>query len=157
MKKLFFTFSICFFAMTLSVFAQNDKTFRLHAIYPNASGAEIKESYSDGDSITTEYFKKCAIKLLSNGKDVWKKQGDPFLDSYEIFVYYKGSVMQNKNVKSWAGIQNKYAEMPEKITIAWIKGFKMVDGKKVTFNVPNITLYRAVGPKNKKASGEFPQ
>ena len=103
--------------MHVYTFAQADNTFHLHAIYPTASGSKIKESFTDGDSITTEYFKKCAIKLLSNGKDVWKKQGDPFLTSYEIKLYSKGKELPSKSPNSWAGTQNRFAEMPDKIII----------------------------------------
>lgn len=154
MKKYLCALAILLFTFNLSTIAQDDKTFHLHLVYPTAINAEIKESYTDGDSITTEYFKKCAIKILSNGKDVWKKQGDPFLSSYEIKLYSKGKEHTNKSPNSWAGTTNRFAEMPDKVIIDNIQGTKTVDGKKVTFFVPSITLYKAVGLKNKKANAK---
>ncbi len=157
MKKQLYILTILFSLICTNTFAQDDKTFHLHLIYPTSPNSEIKESYTDGDSITTEYFKKCAIKLLSNGKDVWKKQGDPFLSSYEIKLYNKGKEVMSKSPNSWAGTTYKFAEMPDKLVIDNIQGSKMVDGKKVIFFVPTITLYKAVGSKNKKANvEEFP-
>lgn len=156
MKKQIYILAVLFSAICTNTFAQDDKTFHLHLTFPTAINAEIKESYTDGDSITTEYFKKCAIKLLSNGKDVWKKQGDPFIHSYEIKLYYKGKEVASKSPNSWAGTTYRFAEMPDKLVIDNIQGAKMVDGKKVIFFVPTITLYKAVGPKNKKADIEFP-
>lgn len=157
MKKHFYALTILFFALSKTISSQDDKTFHLHAIYPTGANSEIKESYTDGDSITTEYLKKCAIKLLSNGKDVWKKQGDPFIHSYEIKLYYKGKEIESKSPNSWAGTQYKFAEMPDKLVIDNIQGAKTVDGKKVIFFVPTITLYKAAGSKNKKSNTEeFP-
>lgn len=157
MKKLLYILTVCLFASHINTFAQDDNTFHLHAIYPTASGSEIKESFTDSDSITTEYFKKCALKLLSNGKDVWKKQGDPFLTSYEIKLYNKGKEVTSKSPNSWAGTQNRFAEMPDKIIIDNVQCTKTVDGKKVIFFISSITLYKAVGMKNKKSTTEeFP-
>ncbi|MBA3972492.1 MAG: OmpA family protein, partial [Bacteroidetes bacterium] len=155
MKKHLAILLLFFFAFHLSILAQNE-CFRLHLVFPTMMDDAIKEAYTDGDSIATAYFKKCAITLLCDGKNVWKKQGDTFLASYDIVVYDKGKIVPNKSINSWAGTQNKLYAMPEKIVIENIKGGRMAEGQKILFDVPSVTIYRSKNSVNRKLNWPNP-
>lgn len=141
MKKHILTFAFCCFLYS-SILSQNE-CFRLHIVYPVEQDGSIKESYTDGDSLSTAFFKKGALSLLCDGKNIWKRTGDTYLASYEITIYDKGKVVKNTSLNSWAGTRSRLSEMPEKIVIDKIKGGRIENKQKVLFDIPSITFYRA--------------
>jgi len=124
-----------------------DNSFRLYAGYSSIDN--FSGCYTDGDTLPTDFLKKenSAISLLLNGKYVWKKYGDMFLLSYEINIYSDGKLMANKSPNSWVASTNQMIgllpKMPDKIVIDKIKGFSIIDNKRVEVDIPSVTFYRA--------------
>ncbi|MBL0330651.1 MAG: OmpA family protein [Bacteroidetes bacterium] len=140
-KWINITFILVF--LSAKLFSQ-DNSIKLFAVNTDLKG-KITEQYTDGDSLSTAFFKKSTLILLKDEKDVWKKTGDIYLSSYKISIYYKGKPMYlyEKTSKSWAELETVYAEMLEKIVIDSIKGTSIIDNKSVQIDIPSITLYKS--------------
>ncbi|MGQ0829814.1 MAG: OmpA family protein [Bacteroidota bacterium] len=147
----FKTEKICFFLLLLSgtLLAQKDHNYMLHAIYPTEKGAEVTEFYSHSDSLSDETFKKCAIGILLDGKNVWKKAGDMYLSSFEISIYDNGKLIETSD--SWIKIQKK-SKMPEKIVINKIKGMVKKTNVWIELDIPSIVFYGTTGSVSEKNS-----
>lgn len=136
---------ILFLFLSYKLSAQ-EKSFRLY-VGRECGPENFIGCYTDGDTLTTNFLEENpCIALLCDGKNIWKKQGDMFLSSYEILVYSEGKLV-GKPSMSWAGSKNKMIgllpKMPEKIVVDKIKGSATVENKRVEIDVPPITLYRA--------------
>jgi outer membrane protein OmpA-like peptidoglycan-associated protein len=139
-------FWILFLLVSSKLLAQNN-SFKLYAGY--SSTDNFNGCYTNGDTLTTAFLQEehSAISLLLNGKDVWKKQGDMFLSSYEISIYYDNKPILNKSASSWVASKSRMIgllpKMPDKIVIDKIKGTAIIENKKVEIDIPSVTFYRA--------------
>ncbi|MGZ4055185.1 MAG: OmpA family protein [Bacteroidia bacterium] len=124
-------------------------------MYPTQLEKKITECYTNGDSLSTDYFKKCALSLLFDGKQIWKKEGDMHITSFEISLYDKGKLVFNPTHNSWTATIARLEKMPEKIVISRIKASQQTENKKIEIDISPVTFYRARG-NSKKANNSNP-
>ena len=95
MKKHILLLAIFCIALYSKNKAQSDDCFRLNLVFPVMMDAKITDAYTDGDSISLPYMKKCALSLLCDGQNLWKRTGDTYLASYDVVIYDKGKIIES--------------------------------------------------------------
>lgn len=142
-------FLLLFFLLSSLFISAQDKSYKLYAVYPIQLEKKIVECYTNGDSLSSDFFKKCALSLLFDGKQIWKKEGDMHITSFEISLYDKGKQISNSTHNSWTGTIGRLEKMPEKIVVSRIKASQMLENKKVEIDISPVTFYRAKGNSKK--------